>query len=167
MNRGLGGPQRHAEKIISFINLGTDFKASNPCREGERKEKNGYLMLNLCTKKHISTYFPSSQVNFICGETFSFFRSTSKLSTIFFNNPSSHLFPTVDFIGRGPKRQTLEQIIKYLYALQRLNALLECEAASSYNLPDGFLEITPSTADFAVITGSLFAGNGSPFGVFC
>jgi hypothetical protein len=34
-------------------------------------------------------------------------------------------------------------------------------------LPDGFLGITASTADFAVVTGSFFAGSGSPDGVLC
>jgi hypothetical protein len=34
-------------------------------------------------------------------------------------------------------------------------------------LPDGFLEITASTADFAVATGSFFAGSGSPDGLLC
>jgi hypothetical protein len=34
-------------------------------------------------------------------------------------------------------------------------------------IPDGFLKGTPLTADFAVTVGSLFAGNGSPDGVFC
>jgi hypothetical protein len=50
---------------------------------------------------------------------------------------------------------------KFLMLFQSMKQLVP------QTIPDGFLKITPSTADFAVITGSLFAGKGSPDGVFC
>jgi hypothetical protein len=79
----------------------------------------------------MSTYFSSSQANFVCGE-----ESTLQQSIIFFNISLSHLLPTDDFIGRGPKMQIAEWTLRVSmpYNAQIPKAIAQYETAGSYNL---------------------------------